>query len=367
MTDVVVVGGGVAGLCAAEQLAMAGARVALVEAEHLGAGASGQAGGQLLLGVVDAPWRIVASLGEARTRELFTLAEQSMRYLAERDLLVRTGQVSIAVDSREPDELERSARVLEAMGVMAELHPEGEAERRFGLAEAGPLLATAIGGRVRPAEALARLAEHARHAGAEILQQSPVRRIDEAADGLLIYAGERQITTEIVVWAAGVGTRVLESALEPSMTTVREQALSIEGLASTPAEGARAGFGYTWFERDDTTGWVGGCRWATPHLEVGEVDPVVEPRVQARIEAFAGRLGWTAERPIARRWAWIEAHSRDHLPLIGPVPGAHRLLACTALCGNDWGLGPAAAGLVTEGLLGVSAAASGLFAPSRFL
>lgn len=359
--DVTVVGGGVAGLCVAERLATAGARVVVIEAETLGAGASGRGAGQLLLGVVEAPHRVVASLGEARTQELFALTRDSMDWLGSRGLLVREGQSSVALDEREPKELELTARVLEAMGFAAEVHPAEVAASRFGLA--GPMLTTALGGRVRPAEALARLADLVRAAGAEVVERAPVGRIEESAAGLVIHAGERRVTSEIVVWAAGAGTRGLEPGLAEHLVPVREQALAVGGLPDAPPSGTRAGFGYTWLERDGTEGWVGGCRWATPHLEVGETEPVVGPAVQGRLDGVVERLGWT--RPL-RRWAWIEAHSRDGLPLVGPVPGSFRLVACTAFCGNDWGLAPGAAGLVAEGLLGESTAVSSLFSPTRF-
>jgi len=353
----------VAGLCAAEGLAAAGARVMCLEAERLGAGASGRNGGQLLLGVVEAPHRVLASLGEHRTRELFELTRASVAWLEGRGVLERAGLASVALDSREPVELERTHAALEALGIPCTLHPAAESAARFGLDGAGASLDVGVAGRVRPGPAITRLAEAARAAGAELVESAPVTGIEQVPDGIVVVAGDRRIQTEVVVWAAGIGTRELEPALEDLLVPVREQARAIGGL-SGPADGARAGYGYTWFERDGDEGWVGGCRWATPHLEVGERESVVVPRVQERIEGFAQRLAWTGE--VVRQWAWIEAHTRDGLPLVGPVPGANRLVACVGFCGNDWGLGPGAAALVTEGLMGERAEASALFAPSRF-
>ncbi|MEM6929630.1 MAG: FAD-binding oxidoreductase [Myxococcota bacterium] len=363
MTDVVVVGGGVAGLCVAEGLARAGARVVCLEAATIGEGASGQCSGQLILGVIEAPHRVVASLGEARTRELYALTERSVAWLAERGLLDRRGQASVALDEREPAELERTAAVLGAMEIPAELHPPAAARERFGL-DAGALLWTESGGRVRPDHALAGLAAAARGAGAEVVEKAPVVRMEEGPDGFVVQAGEVHVQTEMVVWTAGIGTRDLEPALREQIIPVREQAASYTGLPKGPSGGARAGFGYTWFERRGDVGWVGGCRWATQHLEVGETEAVPNSRVQDQIDTFASRLGWT---DVGARWAWIEAHTRDGLPLVGPVPGSSRLLACTGFCGNDWGLGPGAAAAITEGLMGERSEASALFAPSRFL
>ena len=365
--DVVVVGGGVAGLCVAEGIAAAGARVVCIEADRIGAGASGRGSGQLLLGVVEAPHRVLASLGELRTRELFALTRASVDWLADRRLLERSGMASIALDDREPAELECSHEVLGELGVASTLHPAETVVERFGLSGSGPMLSVELGGRVDPGPALASLASGARSAGASIIEAAPLTRIDERPDGLLVHAGEHRITTEVVVLAAGAGARDLEPWLAEQLVPVREQSVALGGLAPGVDFGGRAGHGYTWFERRGHEGVVGGCRWATPHLEVGETQEVTTPEVQARVEGFADRLGWRASDASVRRWAWIDAHTRDGLPLVGPVPGSNRIVACVGFCGNDWGLGPGAAALVTEGLMGETAHTSALFAPSRLL
>jgi glycine/D-amino acid oxidase-like deaminating enzyme len=79
----------------------------------------------------------------------------------------------------------------------------------------------------------------------------------------------------------------------------------------------------------DAAGIVGfGARWATPHLEVGETEPVCEPRVSALLDMFAQRMFPGLSEPTAR-WAGIIAESCDQLPLVGPIPGRPRSLAFT--------------------------------------
>ena len=63
--DVLVVGGGIAGLTTALHLAEAGVDVALLEARHLGAGATGQSGGLVAPAIHDA--------FEAFSKEVFHL------------------------------------------------------------------------------------------------------------------------------------------------------------------------------------------------------------------------------------------------------------------------------------------------------
>jgi glycine/D-amino acid oxidase-like deaminating enzyme len=79
--DAVVVGAGYTGLSAARQLAGAGATVLVVERERIGWGASSRNGGQVLTGLKVDPATLVARYGEARARQLFDVARESMARL----------------------------------------------------------------------------------------------------------------------------------------------------------------------------------------------------------------------------------------------------------------------------------------------
>lgn len=69
--DAVVIGGGFTGLAAARQLAKNGARVALLEGERIGAGASGRNGGHLNNGLAHSYLAARASLGPERAKALY--------------------------------------------------------------------------------------------------------------------------------------------------------------------------------------------------------------------------------------------------------------------------------------------------------
>jgi glycine/D-amino acid oxidase-like deaminating enzyme len=79
--DVVIVGAGYTGLSAARQLARVGADVVVVEREQVGWGASSRNGGQVLTGMKLDATTLVARFGEARARELFDIATDSIARL----------------------------------------------------------------------------------------------------------------------------------------------------------------------------------------------------------------------------------------------------------------------------------------------
>jgi glycine/D-amino acid oxidase-like deaminating enzyme len=70
--DAVIVGAGYTGLAAARQLALAGARVLVLERERVGWGASSRNAGQVLTGLRVEPAALVRRFGEQRAREIFS-------------------------------------------------------------------------------------------------------------------------------------------------------------------------------------------------------------------------------------------------------------------------------------------------------
>ncbi len=363
-TEILVIGGGVAGLSAARLLAEGGAQVVLAEAGAIGAGASGRGHGQALLGLIEHPCRVIDALGEAHGEIVYALGGASRALLADWGVLEPAGGWWIALDDREPALLERSAEALARLGLRAELHAAEATAARSGIDAAGPGLFLPDEGLVDPPRALAQLARLARAAGAIVLEQTRIRGIADHAGALVAHTDDGRLSAEIVVYAGGVGLLELEPFFTGKLVPVREQALQTSAGSGARTAG-RAGHGYTWW-RDADALQVGGCRWATPHLEVGEREPVPVDAVQRRLEAFLGRT--KGARDVAHRRAWIEAHSCDGLPVIGPLPGAARHVACAGFCGNDWGLAPGAAAAVAAGLLGEeTATAPKIFAATRFL
>jgi gamma-glutamylputrescine oxidase len=79
--DVCVIGGGLAGLTAAREIARSGWCVVLLEAERLASGASGRNTGFVLPGFAADPETIVARVGFERAKDLWSLSEAGLDYV----------------------------------------------------------------------------------------------------------------------------------------------------------------------------------------------------------------------------------------------------------------------------------------------
>jgi glycine/D-amino acid oxidase-like deaminating enzyme len=135
-----------------------------------------------------------------------------------------------------------------------------------------------------------------------------------------------------------------------ALSPVREQALLVSGPG--PVHAMRSGYGYTSWVPTDHGLVVAGCRFATPHMEMGEVDDTVTtPAIQERLEASVARFFPHPDREVLARWSWITARGCDGLPLVGPMPGNPAVVVCAGFMGLEGSLGIAAADGVVEGML----------------
>jgi gamma-glutamylputrescine oxidase len=82
--DVVVVGGGFTGISAALELAEAGFSVVVLEAGHVGAGASGRNGGQICTGFSPGQARLETQVSKADAKRCFDIAEEAKTLIESR-------------------------------------------------------------------------------------------------------------------------------------------------------------------------------------------------------------------------------------------------------------------------------------------
>jgi glycine/D-amino acid oxidase-like deaminating enzyme len=161
--------------------------------------------------------------------------------------------------------------------------------------------------------------------------------------------------------------------IEPYFTTilgtVRTQSISYLRKSPMMKQSCTAQYGYLSWRDEGKMRLISGCRWATPHLEMGEQDDsVVVPAIEKALIKTVRQFFLEEEVRIANRWSVIEHRSCDGVPLVGALPGRDHLLSCTAFQGRLLGLGFAAAESIAELLLhGVAKNLPASFSTRRFL
>lgn len=226
-TDVAIVGGGLAGLSAAIELADRGHAVTLLEARELGWGASGRNGGQLIAGLASEQGPIEAQLGDEDARAVFAMTLEALDIVRERcarfgiacDL--RRGFLSVAVN-------ERKARALRRWHEdMATRY--GHATQWLGPAElprfvASPRFHSGVfdpsGGHLHPLKYTLGLARAAAGLGVRLHEQSPVQSLDTGGARLALRTPEGELRAQRVVLAGNVYLEGVAPALEARIMPV---------------------------------------------------------------------------------------------------------------------------------------------------
>jgi glycine/D-amino acid oxidase-like deaminating enzyme len=394
--DVIVVGGGIVGTSAAAFLAAAGARVTLVEREGLASGASGANSG-----VVQHPFDpvLVALYRESieRYREL-TAGEVGFRLPA-----APAGMLFVSADGR---------AVRDQAATLTEMFPQLDVEVVTGLALATlePAVArglwacrVGIGYPVPPGAATYAYASLAERHRAQLLMGRSAT-LDLRGDEVVgVVVDGRRLSAGAVLVAAGPWSPelidltgrwrpirrrwgvVVEIELPAGPRHVLEDAEIGDAIGVAPdATVDPAGAGGRTAAVDPATGggrMAGDIAQAGDSMDfslvplagvatVGSTFLAQEPDPADWLErlllAASTFVPAVAEAPIRGARACARPQSADGRPLVGQVPGRHRLFVCAGH--GPWGIstGPASARLVADMILGRDAGIPGELDPSRF-
>ena len=240
--DVAIVGGGLAGLSAAIELADRGYRVVLLEARQVGWGASGRNGGQVIAGLACDQSTIAAQLGAAAARSVWDMTLEALRLIAERrerfaiDCDWVSGYVGLAVNARKARELqawheqmERSYGYATRWITPAEM-PQWIASERFHSGIHDPL-----GGHLHPLKYSLGLARAAAGLGVRIHEDSEVLAL-EPGSSVRLTTAHGSVRAAHVLLAGNVYLQGLAPLLAKRIMPVGTYIVASEQLPSELAQ-----------------------------------------------------------------------------------------------------------------------------------
>jgi glycine/D-amino acid oxidase-like deaminating enzyme len=319
--DVVVIGGGYMGINAARVLAGAGAKVTLLEAEHLGFGGSTRNGGIVHPGYKWGPGQLVKRYGEETGRALYretldgyALVKRLIAHEAIDCEFRERGFLDLAWGPSHADDLRRSVETYRGLGLEASFVERADLHEEIGSTFYHGGMVFPLSGLLHPGKYFAGLAAAADRAGADLHEGVRARTIRRQADGRLVVETDRGaiLTKEVVVGTNGYTDGVVPN-LRRRVIPIGSYIIATEPL---PEELARnlsprgraffdtKNFLYYWHVSEDRRMIFGGRAsflpmsldriWGILHKGMLEVHPQL---AGYRIDyAWGGNVGFTFDR-----------------------------------------------------------------------
>jgi gamma-glutamylputrescine oxidase len=316
--DVCVIGGGLAGLTAALELARAGQKVVLLEAERIAWGASGRNGGFVSAGFAEGAEAIFAHAGRDAARALHKLSVRGADYVRGHvegsSILMGQG---IIVAQRHPD---RGA--LKAYrDFMAREH--GQALEYLSVEETRALLATEryfeslrndAGFHIQPLAYAVKLARDAVHAGASVHEGSRAWSVEKSGQEFRIRTDQGEVRAGHVVHCVSSLDRRLHPPSARAVLPVATYVAVTEPIAQDAirthaaiADTRRAG---NYYRRIDGDRILWGGRITTQIREPAKLAEQMRGDMVATYPQLA-------QARMEFAWAGLMAYALHKMPLIG--------------------------------------------------
>ena len=235
--DVCVIGGGLAGLSVAREIARRGWSVAVLEARRIAWNASGRNVGFVLPGFSAPPEAIVARVGKARAKALWALSQQGVDYV--RNTIAETQMLGVdpADGWLQVSKVDRPAQVAEAAALLrdefnadietwpTELVRQKLKTRRYFQAIHFP---TAF--HIHPLNYALGLAKAAEAAGVRIFEYTPALSIDPAGVRKRIVTPSARARAAHVVMAGNVHLGGVMPAISKTLLPISTYVMTTEPL-----------------------------------------------------------------------------------------------------------------------------------------
>jgi gamma-glutamylputrescine oxidase len=300
--DVCIIGAGYTGLSAAIELAEAGYKVVVVEAETVGHGASGRNGGQICTGFSSGQEKIAAQLGKEDARRCFALAEEAKVLLKERitrysiDCSLRWGYLHVLPKPNRVDSLKEWKAEWDELGYAdTEIISKAELEEKLGTRAYHGALREGGAGHFHPLNYCLGLARAAASAGAAIHEGSRAVEVD-TGEKPFVRTARGRVNAKFVIIACNAYLGRLVPKLYGRVMPVTSYIIATEPLGEDRARSfirdgeavADTNFIVDYFRITPDTRMLFGGRASYTTLEPSDLGAYMKPRMTKIFPQLAG-------------------------------------------------------------------------------
>jgi glycine/D-amino acid oxidase-like deaminating enzyme len=373
-TETAIIGGGLAGLTAAWQLAAAGRDVTLVEANRIGWGASGRNGGFVSPGFAESIFAIERLVGKRHARQLHDFSRAGGRFVHERlvdlemtDLIGGHGWLKVVRHPQTNELEERAARMARDYDVELALWPRQAVRETLVTERYCGALHDPEPFHIDPLAYARALAADAERRGMVIHEGTLATILERAPGGWRIKTsgaeGSGTITARHVVLAGsayqGLDAPALWPGLERAVMPVATHVVTTKPLGEKVdaairftgciADTRRAGDYYRIVGAGDGRRLLWGGRITTRRDQPARLAAMLK----ADIASVYPQLG---NVEIETAWSGLMGYSRTKMPVIGLIGGARDagLWALTAFGGHGMNTTAIGGRLIADAIAGTN-------------
>ena len=304
--------------------------------------------GTVQLGLLDNFWRIAQGMGENAAHEIYRASQRGTQIL--RSLTnIRTGGWMLSKDERERQELNKLYALYKQWGTNASMLSKKEISEAFPSGSIYTGIQHKEEGSIHPEILTSTLSLQAQEHDVSICSSVNIKNIEDHNGGVRIHHQHGFTDSDVIIYMQHDQMHTLEPFFSTTLTTVRMQSISYLRTSPYISQACTTQYGYIRWRDEGLLRLISGCRWATPHLEQGEVDDTITiPAIEAALVRTVQQCFDEEEVHVQHRWSMIERKGCDGLPLVGALPGRDHVISCTAFQGRLLGLGFAGAESILE-------------------
>ena len=291
--DVCIIGAGYTGLSAALELAEAGYKVVVLEAETIGFGASGRNGGQICTGFSSGQEKIERQIGKADAKRAFDLSQEAKQLILTRvakhkiDCDMRWGYMHCIPKAHQFKHLQECADEFAALGYVGNtLLTKAELEHKLGTSIYHGALRESYAGHFHPLNYCLGLAAAAIKAGAVVHEHSRVVEVDTSS-APWARTDKGKVSAKFMIIGGNAYLGNLVKSLETKVMPVGSYIIATEPLGENCAKAliadneavANTNFIVDYYRRSADHRMVFGGRASYSTIEPSNLGEYMRPRM----------------------------------------------------------------------------------------
>jgi hypothetical protein len=355
--DIVIIGGGISGLSSAYWLQNSGMKIAIIEKNEIGSGATGRNAGFITCGSIEHFNKMVTKHGLEESLEIWKFSETNLKLLKEHIIkdkeseigFENKGSFSLASELAEFEHLKKSAQLMKDNGIGVEVLSEQEVKSRLGVEKFIGGIKYLDDATVNPI-ALLDLIKESLNENITIFENHEVYEVIKS-DECVVKTNKGDFKSSALVYALNGYSSTLDSFFKNKIDPAKAQVLSTEKVESF-MEGSCYANSFLDYFRQATTGEfvIGGFRASDSsgdnHSDFINED--VDTKLQWFINEYIPKL---KDVKVTHKWCGTMGLSFDGQPMVGSLPQAPNVYYLGGYYGHGLGLAFHCAKVMSEAML----------------